>query len=437
MAGPLISKKAEASGIIKCTIYGNNGGEVELIDGIISFNYYESILQDVIKVVITYADSGYSINNTTLLEGLPVVGQEKVSIQIVDNNNTTKKVTLYVNSAVPNYSDANKQIVTLDLVSKEYILNQQVRVRKRFDGKISDSITRILTDNPPFGLGSKKKVDVEQTVNLYNFMGNNRKPLYVCSWLSKKSIPSTGGGKGKTAGYFFFETETGFKYKSVDSLMKQPYKAKLIYNVSTDERGSKIPQGYDGKILEYSVDYTMNDMNGKMAMGVYNTKIIKFDPFNCYYESINKQVSDTYETGGKNLPQLNNKEFPNKETNGATKTTYLLVDTGVLPTGDTKQQISKSKEKNFEETDIINQAMMRYNSLFATKVSITIPGMFKLNAGDTIFVDSPQIENSNNTDVNQQFGGKYLISDLCHYMSQRETYTSLTLIRESFGRKSS
>jgi hypothetical protein len=437
MAGPLISKKAEASGIIKCTIYGNNGGEVELIDGIISFNYYESILQDVIKVVITYADSGYSINNTTLLEGLPVVGQERVSIQIVDNNNTTKKVTLYVNSAVPNYSDANKQIITLDLVSKEYILNEQVRVRKRFDGKISDSITRILTDSPPFGLGSQKKIDVEQTVNLYNFMGNNRKPLYVCSWLSKKSIPSTGGGKGKTAGYFFFETEAGFNYKSVDTLMQQSYKAKLIYNVSTDERGSKIPQGYDGKILEYNVDYTMNNMNAKMGMGVYNTKIIKFDPFNCYYESINKQVSDTYETGGKNLPQLNNKEFPNKETNAATKTTYLLVDTGVLPTGNTKQQIDKSKEKNLEETDIINQAMMRYNSLFATKVSITIPGMFKLNAGDTIFVDSPQIENSNNTDVNQQFGGKYLISDLCHYMSQRETYTSLTLIRESFGRKSS
>ena len=49
MSGPLISKDAEASGIKKCTIYGNNGGEVDLIAGIIEIKYYESILSPTIR----------------------------------------------------------------------------------------------------------------------------------------------------------------------------------------------------------------------------------------------------------------------------------------------------------------------------------------------------------------------------------------------------
>jgi hypothetical protein len=435
MAKPAISKSALSSNIVTCKIYGNDGGSVNLIPGIYELKYYESILQDTVRVTIIYVDSKGSINDTTVLEGLPIVGQERVELEIVDNVEGKKKVTLYVNSAHPQHNDYNKQLVALDLVSKEYILNQQVRIRKRYDGKLSDHVKKILTDSPPFGLKTKKNLDIEQTVNLYNFIGNNKKPLYVCAWLSKKSIPSSGGGKGETAGYFFFETDSGFKYKSIDSLMKQNPKTKLIYNSSVDSQGAKIPPGYDGKIIDYNVDSAANNISEKMKIGLYNTKIVKFDPFTCYYEVINRQSSDSYEKGGKKLPKLNDKEFPNKESNAATKTNYVLIDTGTLPTGNIDQQLQKSRDKNLEESDILNQATMRYNNLFSTQVSVTLPGLFKLSAGDTIFIDSPKIEGSQNNDVNQQYGGKYLISHICHYITQSETYTSANIVRESFGRQ--
>ena len=38
-------------------------------------------------------------------------------------------------------------------------------------------------------------------------------------------------------------------------------------------------------------------------------------------------------------------------------------------------------------------------------------------------------------DVSKQDGGKYLITDLCHFITARDTYTKLVLIRDSFGRK--
>ena len=44
-------------------------------------------------------------------------------------------------------------------------------------------------------------------------------------------------------------------------------------------------------------------------------------------------------------------------------------------------------------------------------------------------------EVESNDDVNQESGGLYIIADLCHFLTPKETYTKLNLIRDSFGRK--
>ena len=82
---------------------------------------------------------------------------------------------------------------------------------------------------------------------------------------------------------------------------------------------------------------------------------------------------------------------------------------------------------------------MRYNQLYASEVTIVLPGDFSLHAGDSVVVDIPQTDVTENKacgdEVDQRTSGKYLISDLAHYITARETYTKLVLIRDSFGRK--
>ena len=81
---------------------------------------------------------------------------------------------------------------------------------------------------------------------------------------------------------------------------------------------------------------------------------------------------------------------------------------------------------------------MRMKQLFALKTTITIPGDFSLHAGDAIYVDAPQLKTTKEgkgDSVDQQTGGNYIISDLCHFMSPENTLTKLTLVRDSFGRK--
>lgn len=435
MANQITSKSAEPSFIDKIDIVSNKNQSknVSVAGGTIRLMYYESILQDSIKATITFADTGNSIDNKTVIEGLPMVGQEKVFLKFRDNNEQTLNLVLYINKVTPLADDTTKSMVQIDLASKEFIMNEKVRLNTRFDGKISDHIKKILTDQNY--LGTEKNVDIEETSNNYNFIGNNKKPYYAMNWLSKRAVPNLPDAKGNTAGYFFFETSEGFKFKSIDSMLSQEKKKSIIYNQTPDSRGTNIPAGYDVKALDYSKDNRV-DVQEKLKMGAFSTRTVLFDPFNCYYEVITpnaKEKEKSLKLAGKELCVLNpefNKEGANKEFS---RTTYMLLDKGTLPVGDSKQQIEKSTEENFDPKNILNQAIMRYNQLYSIKTTITIPGDFSLHAGDVVFIDAPELA-PETKEVSKENGGLYIIADLCHYISPKETYTKLNLVRDSFGR---
>jgi len=256
MANPITSKGSDPSFINTADIISNKDGQsVSVSGGTVSLMYYESILQDAVRATITFADSGNAIKDKTALDGLPIVGQEKVNLKFTDNNENVLEFSdkntnsLYVNKVTPLSDDTTKSMVQLDLTSKEFILNEKIRLNTRFDGKISEHIKKILTDQNY--LATEKNLDIEETSNNYNFIGNNRKPYYAMNWLSKNAISATSQKKGDSAGYFFFETSEGFKFKSIDGLLSQEKKKSIIYNQSPDARGKNLPEGYDTKALEY------------------------------------------------------------------------------------------------------------------------------------------------------------------------------------------
>jgi len=433
MAENLSSDKARASSIDKFLLISNKDGDINLNTAISELKYFESIREATVRMSILYNDSGGSVKGKSVLEGLPLVGTEKAQIKLKDLNDNKLNLNLYVTSVDPILEDAKKTVVSLQLASKEYIRNQLVRVNKRFDGKLSDHITEILT-NQSF-IGTDKTLDIEETQNNYNFFGNNKKAFYTCTWLAKKGVPNT-SSPGKTAGYFFYETSKGFNFKSIDKLIEQKAKRKLIFNETPDDKGANIPQGYDGTILELQSDNTIN-VQSKLESGTYSTRVVLFDPFNCQYQVIEKNINQTesdLKLAGKELPKLN--EEYNEAVGRFTRTTYMLIDKGSLPSGSTENQINKSKEPNFDPENILNQSIMRYNQLFTIKKTVTIPGDFSLNAGDTIFIDIPEAgRDKKNQKPNHETGGLYIISDLCHYITPDRCLTKLNLIRDSYGRK--
>ena len=508
-AGPADIKRAK--------IYSNEDDSKtsDLRGGLIRLMYYESLLQDTVRATVSYVDTGATVEKdgklVSAMEGLPIVGQEKFELVFTDNNGNEIDFTvdgenaLYVNKVTPVFDDTSKSLVMLDLVSKEYILNEKIRLNTRFDGHIHEHVKDILTKqtgddkSSHLYLDTKKDVDIEETEGMYNFCGDNRKPFYCMNWLSKKAVPGADGNAkaanngGNSAGYFLWETgpstdsdgETvngGFHFKSIDWLMNKetnPKKKSIIYTGTSDAAGEKIPQDYDMKALAAEKE-SLVDIQKKLQMGAYSTRTVVFNPFNCIYEVITPNAygdestrasQDNLELAGEKLPVMN-KEFDMDSREGGdsstpaagtddsnnkgeiseskefSRTQYMLLDPGTLIAEGgkpenwadvTRAQLAEAQTKeNFEVKNILNQSSMRYNQLFCTKITVTIPGDFSLHAGDSIFFDGPELTESENKDsIDEKDGGLYIISDICHYISDKETFTKMNLVRDSIDRKGS
>ncbi len=453
------AKATEPCSVEKVLVHSNKkkGETVNLTGGLVRLMYYESLLANSIRATYTYTDSGNATNNqktgtscnntATAVDGLPIVGEEKMDLIFTDNRGNKLKLEMYVNKVTPFDDETTKSVAQLDLVSKEFIINEkgQSRVKVCMEGKISEHIEKILKQY----LKTTKKLDIEETgAKNYNFIGNNKKPFWTMNNLSTKAAPKK-NKPGNTAGFLLYETADGYHFKSLDTLLGQKKKKSIIYNQTAEGVTTRIPAGYDLKALEYSRNSAVN-VQGKHMMGAYSTRCISFNPFNCEYsESILSADTSKASTAsdskgnqkeltlaGKNFWQ-SNVEFDSDELNNSfTRTTWNIKDTGTLMGGETKQQIDKSKEENFELENIFNQSIQRYQQLFGQVSTVTVGGDFSLHAGDAVFIDAPKLEaNTKASNWNPESGGVYVIADIAHYIAPNGTYTKMNLIRDSVGRK--
>jgi len=426
LAGPANIQKIGISSVEQ------QGKIVDISAGIVELRYYESILQDSPKATITFMDSGNSIDKKSVIEGLPLHGTEPTLIVMTDNYDNEISIKMVVSKVSTLKKDTTKSLVYLVLDSEEHYYNGSSSIRELFEGNIADTIKKIFTATSPAGLASVKELDIEEVGNPLSYYGNGFKAYYVLNNLAKKAKPQGGGGT-KSAGYFFFGTSKKMIFKSIDSFFdedKNPRKLSIIYNNSPD-RTKGIPEGYDVKALSYETDIA--DASKQSEQGSKKTKQITFDPANFNFTHVvlsaietvgNAAQFEPIKTAAEELPKFN----PNFLQEAA-RTTISLLDSGTTKT------LDESEAENYTTKDIENQSIMRYNQMFATRVSVTIPGNFSLHAGDLVFFDGPSLqEDTKNDELDNDGGGLYIIASLCHYVSPERTLTKLSLIRDSFGR---
>ena len=206
----------------------DGGNSIDASGAVVDIKYYEDILSNSVSLSAIITESGESDNdklgNKGILDGLPIRGGEPSNIVIADHDKNVLKFAddnkLYVNRVRNVISGTQKDVYSIDFTSREMLANEQCRVVKRYDGKISENIKKILTEatSAEVGIKTKKEVTVDETAINYNFIGNDRKPFYVCTWLASKSIPAQAGKVGGSAGYVFYETYDGYNFRSLDAL---------------------------------------------------------------------------------------------------------------------------------------------------------------------------------------------------------------------------
>lgn len=413
-------------------IFPNKGGDpISFNGGVVELYYYESILSETVRMTIAFVDTGNASDGddgtggkTTASNKIKISRGEKVYIEIEDAlkqkiSFKTDDKPLHITTRSKG-SDKFKEFEIIELVSKEYLRNESIRLVKRYDGKISDSVNKILTEE----IKTKKNIDIESTKNERSFIATTKKPFWFILWLASQSIKEKTSAIGLLAGYFFFETKTGYKFKSIDGLFEQEYTKKYLYNNTVSDP----PPGYTGKILSSEV-IDDADMKDQLQMGTFNSSVNLFDSqesvYNCNPLDIAKQAAASSSQAtefGKNM----NDEF----ISDASRFYWNFESKGNL------KSIEQSKEKDTEKTEYLSASTSRYNQAFSVRVQITIAGDFSLEAGQLIFCDFQEQSSKPNPTHDPRISGVYLISSLCHRIDPgRQSYTSLELIRESYGRK--
>ena len=166
---------SERSIFEQVTIESNDQSQdINLIAGVMGLEYYENIFSPNITAKMLILNTGDSIEGEdgkmqSVYNGLPLRGGERVAIKIKANADTnagldfseTYKDYLHV-GAITNVSQ-NEQIetFTLQLVSRESISNETIRVPIKFStaSRIDVSVEKILKDY----LKTEKALDIDKT----------------------------------------------------------------------------------------------------------------------------------------------------------------------------------------------------------------------------------------------------------------------------------
>lgn len=413
--------------LIESTVDKNR--TIDLRQGVQSVDYYEDVFSPTITAKILVSTTGSVIDNTGVYLGLPLRGGERLSMKLQGNTDSNPGLdfsgnnSLYVSGISNVIRDSKQETFVLNLCSREAITNETSRVPIRFptSSPISVSAEEIIKKY----LVTNKELFIDKTSNKYGFIGNMKKPFTLLTWLASKGVPETTDG---TAGYFFYETQDGYCFKSVDSLIAQESSG-VYTSVETVDRD----RNQDFQILNH-VTTRNNNLLEKLRLGQFSTQRSYFNPLTFDYTAPDKGLFklEDYAGKSKNL----GRSFGMPPINEGSETTLGDIPsrlvTGIVDIGTLEDGVSY--EENADPFKYQSQAIMRYNIMFTQTMTITVPSNTNLRAGNIIQCLFPATTTeSDNIKFDGEISGLYMIKELCHHFDAEGSYTSLKLIRDTFG----
>ena len=420
-------------------IESNDGSKTaDLRLGVASFRYYEDLFSPTITAKMIVVNTGGTVPGKddkyeSIYSGLPIRGGERISIKIKPGGNnplidfaTKAEDYLYVSSVRSIIREGQRELFELDLVSRESITNETTRVHNKFSRtlKISEAVKKIGKDY------LKVDIDADETQNQYGFYGNLKRPLNILVWLASKAVPVDG-----LAGFFFYQTKSGFKFKSVDKLISdgiEYHKENRPERTYTYYEAPKNPiENDDFKILNYSIEKN-NDLLKKLRLGTYSSFFAEFNPATGVFTlpqngkfNLNDYTNKTKNLGGDpEIPKVVN----DSGLTLADMPSRIIASVANIGTVDTG---AGSITPNGSGLLYQRQALMRYNLLFMQQLAMMIPMNTNLEVGDVIKCNFPRISATKEYDREQS--GLYMIKELCHSFDGTQSITCMKLIRDTYG----
>ena len=414
---------------------------------VVDLNIYESIFNKTLSGNLLIVDA----NN--IIGKLPLTGNERLEFKFFTPSlskgyDFTSKTgnPMYVYK-IQNRTDISPRAQTylLHFCSKEMMTNELVVVRNAQTGTYSDMVANI-TRNEDF-LGSVKDFYFEPSWGLHKHVFTRVRPFDAIDTLALQ----TRSQKFEGAGYYFYETSSGFNYRSLESMMAIEGNTARPALARFRPKPANVNQGGEKDIkneMQIAIKYRIVDQFDtlkNLRNGVFASKLIIHDQLNKTYEEVDFSYHDEYanlfhlETGKDGTRTNNQGILPLYTREGQTlsdypeSTLYLWTQTSDTHySGDTPLD-------NAPMAEILQKRLSQRLALQSFKLELTVPGMTGLQAGDIINFDMPSYEpagGSEPLDHDPYLSGRYLVTSIRHQLNRKQNkhFMVLECMKDSVNR---
>jgi hypothetical protein len=428
-------------------------GTVNLMPFLLELNLFEDIYSSTISGEVVISDamgliSSFLLNGTEFIQ--VQLSKTQADTQFISRNYRVYKISKRVASDSGNYEN-----YVINFCSEEFLLSEQYRISKTFKGtSISDIIKNILNNYVMVGNGKTKKISIESTKGVYDFVLPNKKIFETINWLSTYARPSS---NNPGADMLFFENGLGYFFNSLQTLYSQPiyqtYKYDPINLPNTDPntQGVNLQQQVTNA-MDFEV-LNLFDTLSEISNGAYANEVITIDPL-LRKSNITIFNYDTYFNSAKTLNKysvINNyKNRLGQPLYNPLPTTHTGLSVGALRMAVTNSLEKKSTYLSQKPDAVANDIYIeeylpnRVSQLSLanhTRIKITVPGDPQLCAGITVgfksFAVNPATYADGKDEANRPydavFTGNYLITAVRHIVKNSTYITVIEMAKDSLN----
>ena len=409
---------------------------------VVEFNIYESMFSNALTGTLVIADS------TSLISKLPVQGTERLTFKLstpgsraIDCTKPGHAMHVYSVSDKQQASDG-QEIYTLHFASREFLRNIRTRVSQSYTGRIDQMVASILGDEDY--LDSRKTINVQKTRNQDKITIPNMHPFQAIGMLQKRAMADD----SESVGYHFYETPTGFHFRSWESMcvdkngnpreVKQSFEHMSVNHSDESaygEKKNKVTHDYQS-VEKYRFINSSHDVAANQAAGTYAHRVISHNLYDKSYKEsdyhYHNYFNDTKHTDGNKVPIVSTPvDFDDKSVSD-----YAESKVSVMPTTRFAHNEDTGAFGVDVEQDGINAASrlsQRNQVLGGTILEMTIKGQSYLQVGDVVEFNLQTIENKRNSNgkFDPQYSGRYIITKIRHRVTTREYLNVIELIKDS------
>lgn len=408
---------------------------------VISFNYYENVLDPFIQADITILDSSGVIDKAFGNFGVRQFCPVEILLYDPSNEKNWERDRsvfefvgdncFYVNRVKDQVAQGKKKQYTLELVTRDGLVALSRTIKSAWPPDESKGIDYNTVVSDVLNKYIKTSKDYSYVMDAMSesvdkVMGNGMKPTQLINNICTRATPkgtATGGGVEETrpTGYAFYGTYDSYRFDSIYKLLTEPSNLNTnhgAYNVSfvndnetSEEQASYSILGYkfyDGTTQTSLLEEIVAKTRGK-------AKTLVIDQQRSSYKMIEKLTPETVVS-----PSLR-----------------AAADDDFAPIRTVSQTEYQIEYYNTNETDALDNSppnpelsSMNYGALLDIMKSrtstIKINGNLSLSAGNHLYIDFPEIQGDGikQTELSAKYSGYYLITKIKHYVQDiQHVYT--------------